>query len=64
MYEINSKIHIIVNMHGITVKIYSTIGIIFDYVQDYIFVRGIDTLYAWLIRSMTDFWKKFSAHSI
>lgn len=46
MYEINYKIHIIVNMHGIPVKISSTTGIIFDYVQAYIFVRGIDDLYA------------------
>lgn len=55
MYGINSKIHLIVNVHDMSVKIYFITGIIFDYVQDYIFVRGIDTLYAWMISSMTDF---------
>lgn len=64
MYGLKSKIHLIVDVHDMPVKIFATKGVTVNYVQACRFVIGIDTLDTWMISLMIALWKKYSANSI
>lgn len=64
MYGLNSKIHLIVDVHDMPVKISATAEITVDYVQACRFVRGIDNFDIWTVKSMEAIWKKCNSPSI